>query len=97
MYFNMSKETISQFTTMRGIVKKRLGINLSLASDTLVEDFFVLVGTTGDQLLIDQALLVYRSLAEDNQRRSKAKILNELRDEMLSTYQQRNEAGQEAA
>lgn len=90
MYFNMSKETISQFTLVKGTIRSRLNVNLALASDSLVENFFTIVGEKGDKELVDQANLIYRSLREDNQQRPKAKYLKEQQASMLSAYELRS-------
>lgn len=90
MYFNMSKETISQFTIVKGTIRSRLNVDLALASDSLVEDFFTIVGDKGDQALVDQANLIYRSLREDNQQRLQAKYLKEQQASMLSAYELRS-------
>ena len=91
MYFNMSEETIFRFATAKELVRGRLKMNLILASDTLVEDFFDLVGKEGDSLLVTHANHIYASLKKDNPNRSKIKYLRMHRDYMRVAYTQRNE------
>ena len=86
MYFDMSKETIMNFSLAREILKGYAGFNISLASDDLVPDFFAIVGDRGDERLYALALTIYQQLKAENKRRAKRKFLKQVKDEMCMTY-----------